>query len=870
MWEFAAVMQYIATFGDVVKIDKEFDINDFEDECMKPEPSDKLEDIGLCLLKWISSHRGLTLDIWDEYTRRQYMSKAPHKNPYGDEETPKRFREFDTFTKIRVLHQLTIWTLWNPDRMRDRMPEQTELQQTDWRIEEFGWDRDDRTYYLLDDNRLYRRTDPLIHTDSAWKPKKNTLKAQAARRRERKRRRTRADGSPEATDGEEESKLEGDTTTDDIEGKSENSLSEHKWECVCVTLQQYKDFVDAHRKSRDPNEKALISRLETDLMPILEKAEEAQLRKIQKRERELLAMEKLATAKRSSRLAGKHERERIEQEQAEADKKRQADLAAARKMEEQQRRMEEERQSRMLTREQRIREREYKRVLQEEELLRLEEEAKRIEAGELRGNRHLKATMEQTKKELEELQNDDEWMFDCAGCGLYGKNFDDGEHSIQCEKCNTWQHSKCYNVSQTEAESDDFHFVCKDCRRKEEEAKKPKIPPLKFRVGASSSPPADAATIEVAKKPRGRPKKAAPSTESSFDQRSPNAAPASSHAAPGSTANGFSSPQQFPPPASYGAPSPSPAKTSPYMNGVFQASPQRPQSQMTNSLGQGYYGQMSPPPQLSHFGQSPHRPTPSFDLNMASQSNSSPCQPRPTSSQSNQAILGTPAAAGSIPSPLHNRPAMSPTQGNPEVGPLAGVPTPKPIGSSMSPPALPATPQAQTNQGTNGIVRPTLHPQMPDQSPSIQPQLSTPLMNHMSGRSPTKHSPPPSFDQTPQPIKSQPPGTFHQSSTRSVSGTPIYPPSSTLAPSPKQLDTTPVPTPSKHMTPLKHNEGQKLVPVPGETIEMIREKAHQADGQQQQSIGVTPPQMEPTEIQSTTAPAPAPTPVPHDVNGGVE
>ena len=27
MWEFAAVMQYIATFGDVVKIDKEFDIN---------------------------------------------------------------------------------------------------------------------------------------------------------------------------------------------------------------------------------------------------------------------------------------------------------------------------------------------------------------------------------------------------------------------------------------------------------------------------------------------------------------------------------------------------------------------------------------------------------------------------------------------------------------------------------------------------------------------------------------------------------------------------------------------------------------------------------------------------------------------------
>lgn len=90
MWEFACVMQYIFTFGKVVKIDEEFDIEvpaplspstrriwfphkqnaskskrltgtqDFEIECLKPEPSDKLDEIGLALLKWISSHRGLT------------------------------------------------------------------------------------------------------------------------------------------------------------------------------------------------------------------------------------------------------------------------------------------------------------------------------------------------------------------------------------------------------------------------------------------------------------------------------------------------------------------------------------------------------------------------------------------------------------------------------------------------------------------------------------------------------------------------------------------------------------------------------------------------------------------------------------------
>ena len=62
-------------------------------ECMKNH-STVLADIGLALLKFVSSHRGLTSvlpyllffhanltddspEIFDEYTRRQYMAKAP-------------------------------------------------------------------------------------------------------------------------------------------------------------------------------------------------------------------------------------------------------------------------------------------------------------------------------------------------------------------------------------------------------------------------------------------------------------------------------------------------------------------------------------------------------------------------------------------------------------------------------------------------------------------------------------------------------------------------------------------------------------------------------------------------------------------------
>lgn len=72
-------------------------------------------------------------DNFDEFTRRQYNAKAPQKeNPFGYEEQPKKFLEFDVFLKLRVLHQLSVWTFWNPDRIRAKMPEQREIDQTGW------------------------------------------------------------------------------------------------------------------------------------------------------------------------------------------------------------------------------------------------------------------------------------------------------------------------------------------------------------------------------------------------------------------------------------------------------------------------------------------------------------------------------------------------------------------------------------------------------------------------------------------------------------------------------------------------------------------------------------------------------------------
>lgn len=273
------------------------------------------------------------------------------------------------------------------------------------------------------------------------------------------------------------------------------------------------NFLATIQKSRDPDEKILRTRLSEDLLPLLEKREESRKRKQAQKERELLNLEKLALAKRSSRIAGKQEQQRQEEEAKEAERKKQTELIMARKEQEKWMKLEKERESRMITREQRLKEREARRILHEEELANLSEDNKKLEAGESRlSERHLKAEIERKKQALEQLAEEDDWVFDCI-CGAYGQ-VDDGSHSISCETCNIWQHTKCVGIKEEDADGEDFHFVCQTCKRRvareakeakrraEEEQRRaeeaerakhqPKITLKIKRPGSSSSPAASA------------------------------------------------------------------------------------------------------------------------------------------------------------------------------------------------------------------------------------------------------------------------------------------------------------------------------------------------------------------------------------------
>lgn len=287
------------------------------------------------------------------------------------------------------------------------------------RIEEIGYDKDERQYIVLDDNRLYRRTEPPPPPAPKAKPKSNSKKGKAAARASKRRKTLDPDESANDVDADTPAVEDGGT-----ESKEEDDgLGGRKWECIAITLGQYQGFLASIQKSRDQDEIYLHKRITHDILPVIEKAEESQQRKKQKQERELMNIQKLATAKRSSRLEAKMDREREEREAAELEQKKKADLIAAKQDQEKQKKMEEARESRMMTREQRIKDREYKRLLHEEELANLSEENKKVEAGEAKkSERHLKTEMEKKKAELAALQDDGDWIFDCAKCGKHGTN----------------------------------------------------------------------------------------------------------------------------------------------------------------------------------------------------------------------------------------------------------------------------------------------------------------------------------------------------------------------------------------------------------------------------------------------------------------
>lgn len=155
-----------------------------------------------------------------------------------------------------------------------------------------------------------------------------------------------------------------------------------------------------------------------------------------------------------------------------------------------------------MSREKRLKDREARRLRYQEDIAQMSNESK-MGGSQKRSSRQLRQAIEQRKQALLELGDSEDWVFDCE-CGAYGQ-VDDGTHSIACEKCNVWQHSKCVGISVKEAEHPEFNFTCTSCRRldeapKSETMERPEsVPPIENQREAPLQPgPSRSSPLQVA------------------------------------------------------------------------------------------------------------------------------------------------------------------------------------------------------------------------------------------------------------------------------------------------------------------------------------------------------------------------------------
>lgn len=199
------------------------------------------------------------------------------------------------------------------------------------RIDPCGWDAEERTYFLFDDDRLYRQTDaPLPST-----PKKGRSTKSSRSSKRQRLSRVIPDTSPEDSEAEKQN------GADPLALDHEENFAGRKWECVAVTLEDYNRFLDTIRRSRHPDEKNLLRLITSDVIPLLNEREEERQRKEMRKLRELENQHKLATAKRSSRLATKFEKKKEQEDAEEAERKKLADLEMAHRELARQQKMEE-------------------------------------------------------------------------------------------------------------------------------------------------------------------------------------------------------------------------------------------------------------------------------------------------------------------------------------------------------------------------------------------------------------------------------------------------------------------------------------------------------------------------------------------------
>ncbi|KAG9016640.1 hypothetical protein FRB90_002707 [Tulasnella sp. 427] len=259
-----------------------------------------------------------------------------------------------------------------------------------------------------------------------------------------------------------------------------------EWETICVTVEEWKEFVVKFKGSNSTYERQLYRRLTKEYLPYVEDvfAERERLAD-EKRMQELRAQQEAETyvgRKRSTRLAvieSIKEKQRAE-EAAKSDDDTTADRATKQVSERERREQERER---------RRQERELQELLEIQKAAE-DEEKEKITAAQL-------AAIQEARKAANGTQSNrpvrrsrgavsynqspggtppaaerESWELACEICGKKGWNIDDGKVITACEKCGKWQHTECHDKADEQAgvprrDWKNVEFYCKSCQKRQ-------------------------------------------------------------------------------------------------------------------------------------------------------------------------------------------------------------------------------------------------------------------------------------------------------------------------------------------------------------------------------------------------------------------
>ncbi|KAI9206795.1 uncharacterized protein BJ171DRAFT_496980 [Polychytrium aggregatum] len=472
-WQFAAISQFLHLFYPALQLDS-FSTPDLENSLLNIQttsnllaltpdasnPTYYLKDIMCRLLKLLTSNKPVTPDNWQTHLATLFQSRADRLESALLVDPHTDYFDLPLKNKLLVLYYLCEWQLDFPEQFRS-LVEESDEDETTWRVDPLGYDHAGNTYWLFDDNRLFKESPAPSSTAS-----KSAAKA-------RKGRNTRNSRSVE----DEQQALQESSKVDQTPSN---------WSLVCGTSVEWTEFPKQFENSRYTVEKELYAVLVESVLPQV-------VEEMMEEEKKILLQEALLNRKRSSRLQDRE----LERMAIDARKKEEEAVLTARLKEEERQRQE------LLARQQQLKAREERLLRREKKLesLRIEREKKLLkkQAGTETGAVEVAVVSEPPESEIavqidaqrrqssrrrsqrpdpevfDETLTEDAWYFDCV-CGVYGERLDDGKTMIECERCHVWQHLDCQIAHQggNPDDEDDMkrweaaQFICETCIAKEE------------------------------------------------------------------------------------------------------------------------------------------------------------------------------------------------------------------------------------------------------------------------------------------------------------------------------------------------------------------------------------------------------------------